>query len=260
MKKEISRKESSCMKKYFSIILIICLVFTFSACTVVNARNSSTQQNVKTTSLTVQDTSALKIEETTETSSFFTTTEVHSETSFHTTQKVKVNAEKLTTSPATTSFFTTEPTCSETTICTTISITKKPHKTAPVYYPDRDTMELFDLVNQYRKDNGIEPLSFDAELSKLAYVRATEQLKAKGHTRPDETRFNTIYDEYGYEYNGAGENIAIGTEATPERMMNGWINSKTHNENMLKTKWTRAGIGLYTDSSGRDYFVLLFAY
>lgn len=116
------------------------------------------------------------------------------------------------------------------------------------------------MINDYREANGAKRLVLDETLCKLAYVRAEEQIELEGHTRPDGTMAWTVCDEYGYIHNNFGENIAIGTNATPERMMKGLRNSPGHNANMLETFWVKSGIGLYTDENGRDYFVMIFVY
>ena len=264
------------MKKYISIITLTASVLLFTACSFTIARNNPTieEQIDVYTEAHLSSTSVKKTESSETNIVVFTSpvSEAHTETTTRmTTSSIQKTTRRETTAPTTkkaesasifqsisrvlTTKATTKP-IEKITLTTTVPTTKL-SKTLPNYRPDRDAMELFRLVNQYRKDNGIQELEFDDTLAKLAYVRAKEQIEKEGHTRPDGTRFLTVFEEYGCSYNGAGENIAIGTEATPERMMNGWINSPSHNENMLRPYWGKGAIGLYTDENARDYFVLL---
>jgi uncharacterized protein YkwD len=46
--------------------------------------------------------------------------------------------------------------------------------------------------------------------------------------------------------NANGENIAQG-QRSPEDVMEDWIDSPGHNENMLNSRFTRVGIGYFAD-------------
>lgn len=108
------------------------------------------------------------------------------------------------------------------------------------YYPDANTVALFEMINNYRIANGLNKLVLDEDLSRLAYVRACEQ-ECKGHIRPDGTRFFTIFGEYDVYYKTVGENIAISSTNDIERIFNGWKDSESHNANMLEN-WKYTGI------------------
>ena len=53
------------------------------------------------------------------------------------------------------------------------------------------------------------------------------------------------------------ENIAWG-QKTPEEVVTGWMNSSGHRANILSSKFTFIGVGVYRSSSGRLYWVQLF--
>ena len=63
--------------------------------------------------------------------------------------------------------------------------------------------------------------------------------------------------EFGVTYRSAGENIAKG-QRTPEAVMNGWMNSQGHRENILSESYTEIGVGYGTDSNGMTYWVQMF--
>ena len=132
-----------------------------------------------------------------------------------------------------------------------IAGTKKPD------FCSKEEFDIYTAVNEVRKDEGVQTLELDEELSRLARIRAKEQPELKGHTRPDHSRFLTIFTEYDYKCNRAGENIYITSSFDVERGVRGWYNSVSHRENML-ARWVKTGVGIYS-ADGRTYCVQLFA-
>ncbi len=128
------------------------------------------------------------------------------------------------------------------------------------YIPNGEDVKLFNAVNEAREASGKmqEPLQLDLELCKLAYIRAQEQAVSKGHTRPDGTRFITVFNEYNYKCKRAGENICIiGDSSTysPQKVTELWLNSQSHKSNMLNDKWIKTGTAVINNK----YCVQLFA-
>lgn len=121
------------------------------------------------------------------------------------------------------------------------------------------TAQVIDLVNSYRKANGLSELSYDAEMAKAASIRAEEQETVFSHTRPDGTRCFTVLSECGISYRGAGENIAMG-QTSAEEVMTDWMNSQGHRENILNPNFTKIGVGLHIGSDGRYYWAQMFIY
>jgi len=101
-------------------------------------------------------------------------------------------------------------------------------------------------VNAEREKEGKAPLAMDAKLREAAKVRA-EEISRYGHfshTRPDGSLFFSIYDEFNISYAFRGENIAMGY-GTPAAVMEGWMKSEGHRENILKDVYSAIGIGCY---------------
>lgn len=115
------------------------------------------------------------------------------------------------------------------------------------------------LVNSYRSQNGLSSVTYDATLAKAANVRAKELVSSFSHTRPNGTRCFTAFDEAGVSYRGAGENIAMG-QSSAEEVMNDWMKSEGHRENILNANFTKIAVGVYEDSDGRLYWAQEFAY
>ncbi len=51
-----------------------------------------------------------------------------------------------------------------------------------------------------------------------------------------------MMEEYGVSYRTAGENIAKG-QSSAEEVVDGWMNSPGHRENMLSDDFTHIGVG-----------------
>lgn len=118
--------------------------------------------------------------------------------------------------------------------------------------------EVLRLVNIERKNAGLSALTADAGLNKAAKVRAKELPTLFSHTRPDGTSCFTVLDEQSVKYGAAAENIAAGY-ATPQAVVNGWMNSSGHRANILNGKYTKLGVGVvFTDDGYGVYWAQVF--
>lgn len=116
--------------------------------------------------------------------------------------------------------------------------------------------EVLQIVNQERQAAGKAPLEWDDELSICAAERAKELVEKFSHTRPDGSSCFTILKENGIQYLTAGENIAMG-QTSPEQVMNSWMNSTGHKNNILSSSYGKIGVGCYY-ADGRYYWVQMF--
>lgn len=179
-----------------------------------------------------------------------------------------------TTAPKTTKprhTTTTKPsstTSAPTTQATTVPTTRKPIVTEPpeIEYPTVTTTiltvedeedkafegELLRLVNAERDKKNLPTLKYSKDLAKAANVRARELTVTFSHTRPDGTTCFTV-SEFVY-----GENIASG-QTNPTAVVNSWMNSQGHKDNILNETYKSAAIGCYNDGE-TYYWVLLFGY
>lgn len=125
----------------------------------------------------------------------------------------------------------------------------------------KDAAELFELCNRAREDAGLDKLVYISEISRLAYIRACEQLSAQGHLRPDSSRFYTVFEENGMVYDAYGENIVIIRSKktfSSSYALSLWLSSETHKK-ILLGKWTYSGICVLESDEGYFYAVQLFA-
>lgn len=117
-------------------------------------------------------------------------------------------------------------------------------------YPEIDPQafadEIFRLTNEERVKAGLTELERREDVSPVTVIRAQELSELFSHTRPNGEWFMSLLDEYSIEYKWAGENGAkIPANSGPSGMMNGWMNSEGHRNNILNPKHTGPEIGVY---------------
>lgn len=104
--------------------------------------------------------------------------------------------------------------------------------------------EVVRLVNEIRRENGLNPLTEDWELSRVARYKSQDMLDNKyfSHTSPVYGSPFTMMKNFGLSYRSAAENIAKG-QSTPEAVVNAWMNSSGHRANILNASYKKIGVG-----------------
>ena len=119
--------------------------------------------------------------------------------------------------------------------------------------------EIVRLVNEERTKNGLDVLVLDEDMTIAASVRAQEQKSLFSHTRPDGRDAFSIFDDLQIARTYRGENLAYGgSSAGPGAIMNLWMGSEGHRENILQGRFTQIGVGYY-ESGGYGYWCQLFS-
>lgn len=115
--------------------------------------------------------------------------------------------------------------------------------------------EVLRLVNVERARVGLPPMRLANDLQQAANIRAREIVHVFSHTRPDGSDCFTVMRNRGRT---CGENIAAG-QPSPEVVMDSWMNSQGHRENILNPAFRELGVGYSTADSGYGhYWVQLF--
>lgn len=106
--------------------------------------------------------------------------------------------------------------------------------------------EVVTLVNKERANAGLKPLTVHAKLTTVALDKAKDMSNNNyfSHTSPTHGSPFDMMKAYGISYGYAGENIAKG-QRTPQEVMNSWMNSQGHRENILSPNFTMIGVGYY---------------
>ena len=104
--------------------------------------------------------------------------------------------------------------------------------------------EVIRLVNEIRKQYGLKELKANWELSRVARFKSQDMVDKHyfSHTSPTYGSPFTMIKNFGISYRSAGENIAY-DYATPQAVVNGWMNSSGHRANILNSSYTQIGVG-----------------
>jgi uncharacterized protein YkwD len=141
--------------------------------------------------------------------------------------------------------------------------------------------EIHRQINERRQEHGLNPLTFDPELAAIARGHSQDMVEREfyDHVNPDGQDPTDRYAEAGYTcrveeddqiWRGA-ENImqdywgvdttthtATRNESTmAEYIVDGWMRSEGHRENILKPFWRREGIGVASTQyeDGKELYV-----
>jgi len=103
--------------------------------------------------------------------------------------------------------------------------------------------ELFNRINAYRAENGLEPLVLSADLTEAA-VPWSQQMARENRLYHDPNWVQRVQNT-GYPQAALGENLYMGTGdlGTAENAFEAWRNSAQHNANMLDGDYVMVGIG-----------------
>jgi uncharacterized YkwD family protein len=133
---------------------------------------------------------------------------------------------------------------------------------APEVTPDKSTdekqetsselsafeQEVVKLTNAEREKQGLSALKIDTELSKVARIKS-QDMKDNNYFDHNSPTYGSPFDmmkKFGISYTSAGENIAQGQQ-TPEEVVQAWMNSQGHRENIMNSSFTHIGVG-YVES------------
>ncbi|TFE03008.1 CAP domain-containing protein [Jeotgalibacillus salarius] len=104
--------------------------------------------------------------------------------------------------------------------------------------------QVVELTNQERSKYGLPALKADVDLSAVAEEKSADMARNQyfSHTSPTYGSPFDMMKSYGIDYRSAGENIAMG-QRTPEQVVQAWMDSEGHRQNILSTSYTHIGVG-----------------
>lgn len=119
--------------------------------------------------------------------------------------------------------------------------------------------QAFELLNQKRTENGLQPVSWNENIAKVA--RAHSQNMANNnffsHQGLDGSMVDDRADTAGVKnWKRIGENIAYnrGYENPVEFAVLRWMESQSHRENLLSSKWNESGVGIAVAADGKTFY------
>lgn len=121
-------------------------------------------------------------------------------------------------------------------------------------------LETVDLINQYRKQRGLQNLKHDEALSKIALAKARDMADKQyfDHTSPTYGSVGKMLDYFNYDWMSYGENIAMGYGGDAQRVSKAWYDSPSHYQNIMNQRFTNIGSAVYVDAKGTPYWVHIF--
>ena len=134
---------------------------------------------------------------------------------------------------------------------------------------------IVEMTNQARQQEGVSSLRSDADLADIARYHSSDMAEREylAHTSPEGISVSDRYERFGYAcrvpvggntYATGSENIGYtyhgervvdygyvaDEEAVAESLVDGWMASPGHRENMLRPYWRNIGVGVAITETG----------
>jgi len=108
------------------------------------------------------------------------------------------------------------------------------------------SQNIIDLTNKSRAETGLNKLNVSPELSKAAQEKAYDMVEKNywSHKTIEGQPFWIFVDNNNYQWKHLGENIAADFR-TSEGTMAGWLQSPSHQKNILNSAYKDIGVGVY---------------
>lgn len=119
---------------------------------------------------------------------------------------------------------------------------------------------ILERVNTARAEAGLEALQLNARLNAAAQKHAEKMISSGIFDHEIEgKKVQDRMSAEGYNWRRAGENIAAG-QTTAEEVMESWMNSEAHRQNILKADYEELGVGfaIDEDNGNERYWVQVF--
>ncbi|WP_428964160.1 CAP domain-containing protein [Micromonospora fluostatini] len=113
--------------------------------------------------------------------------------------------------------------------------------------PSGQAQQVLGLVNTERAGAGCPAVRTEGRLTTAAQRHSQDQADHRNmsHTGSDGSTVGDRLDRAGYSWSTYGENVAI-NRASPEAVMEAWMNSPGHRANILNCAFTELGVGMVT--------------
>lgn len=114
------------------------------------------------------------------------------------------------------------------------------------------------FTNEARKENGVVELRVNKTLEDMALARLKDMVERDyfDHVSPIGQDITDLSRTHKYIYRFLGENLAMGDFRTSQRLVNGWMDSPGHRENILNPEYREIGVAAeYTEIMGRKQWI-----
>jgi len=105
--------------------------------------------------------------------------------------------------------------------------------------------QVIELTNQKRLENGLSPLTLNGQLNEAAQRKAGDMFAFNywSHNSPSGRNPWSFFQEVGYKYLYAGENLARDF-MNSSSVIDAWMNSPTHRDNVLNSRYQETGLAV----------------
>ena len=130
--------------------------------------------------------------------------------------------------------------------------------TSNTYGLSADELEVFNLINNQRTNNGLSSLKIDSEVQNVARIKAKDMVSNNyfSHTSPTYGSPFDMLKNFGISYKSAGENIA--GNSNNQAAVTAWMNSTGHKANILNSNFNYTGIGVVSSNKYGKIYVQMF--
>ena len=127
----------------------------------------------------------------------------------------------------------------------------------PAAFASECAEEVLRIVNEERLANELKPLAMDEKLLSVSRVRAEEASVCFEHTRPNGRDARSIVKDA--KYSRYGENLAVSQSNDAENIVRRWMDSVSHRENILGSRYTKMGVACVQGADGLYYWAQEFS-
>lgn len=105
--------------------------------------------------------------------------------------------------------------------------------------------QVIEMTNQKRLESGLTPLTLNSQLNEVAQRKAGDMFAFNywSHNSPSGRNPWSFFQEVGYKYLYAGENLARDFMNSGS-VVDAWMNSPTHRDNVLNSRYQETGLAV----------------
>jgi uncharacterized protein YkwD len=122
--------------------------------------------------------------------------------------------------------------------------------------------EVVTLINRERSEGGLEPLTPEPRLMAAAEAHTRDMAEGNffSHVGSDGSEVAERLEAQGYDWRAYAENLGCGY-ASPADLVEGWLESPPHRENLFHPVADELGVGFVHDPGSRCgyYWTAVFA-
>jgi len=101
-------------------------------------------------------------------------------------------------------------------------------------------------TNERRKEYGLTPLIENPELNAMAIAKVDDMFLKQyfAHVSPSGEGVANLTEDFRYEFIVIGENLALGNYKNDEDLVQAWMDSPGHRENILNNRYQEIGVAV----------------